>query len=139
MSETLLIDQLGHNEVQGTLEKRLEGCVGLSYNRVQQTQDLEILGQQKQIQEGLDDHVEIRGLEGVLSEVPRLQREELLLQVRQGVVQADMNEFPFRGAEVIDEPDKVEHFLLKVHGEAVLKVERRSLAKMVDEDTGCLV
>jgi hypothetical protein len=66
---------------------------------------LEILGQQKQIQEGLDYHVEIRGLEGVLRKVPRLQREELPLQVSQGVVQADVHEFPFRGAEVIDEAD----------------------------------
>jgi hypothetical protein len=100
---------------------------------------LEILGKQEEIQEGLDDHIEVRGLEGVLREIPRLQREELPLQVRQRVIQADVHEFPFRGPEVVDEADEVEHFLLEVHGEAVLEVERRSLAQMVNEDATCLV
>ena len=87
----------------------------------------------------MDDHIEVRGLEGVLREVPRLKREELPLQVRQRVVQAHVHEFPFGGPEVVDETDEVEHFFLEVHGEAVLEIERRSLAKVVNEDTACLV
>ena len=87
----------------------------------------------------MDDDIEVRGLEGVLREVPRLQREELPLQVRQRVVQADVHEFPFGGPEVVDEADEVEHFFFEVHGEAVLEVERRGLAQVVNEDTACLV
>ena len=100
---------------------------------------LEILGQQEQIKEGLDDHVEIRGLIGILREVPRLKREELPLQVRQRIIQAHVHEFPFGSAEVVDEADEVEHFFLEMHGEAVLEVERGSLAQVVDEDTARLV
>ena len=87
----------------------------------------------------MDYHVEIRGLIGVLREVPRLQREELPLQVRQRVVQAHVHEFPFGGPEVVDEADEVEHFFLKVHGEAVLEVERGGLAQVVNEDSARLV
>ena len=50
-----------------------------------------------------------------------------------------MHEFPFGGPEVVDEADEVEHFFLEVHGEAVLEVERGSLAQVVDEDTARLV
>ena len=87
----------------------------------------------------MDDDIEVRGLEGVLREVPRLQREELPLQVRQRVVQAHVHEFAFGGPEVVDEADEVEDFFLEVHGEAVLEVERRSLAQVVNEDPACLV
>jgi hypothetical protein len=50
-----------------------------------------------------------------------------------------VHEFPFGGPEVVDETDEVEHFFLEVHGEAVLEVERRSLAQMVNEDAACLI
>jgi hypothetical protein len=50
-----------------------------------------------------------------------------------------VHEFPFGCAEVVDEADEVEHLFLEVHGEAVLEVERGSLAQVVNEDTACFV
>ena len=50
-----------------------------------------------------------------------------------------MHEFPFGCAGVVDEADEVEHFFLEMHGEAVLEVERGSLAQVVNEDTARLV